>query len=234
MNDSGDSIHAQNAGWTFAGKVPEKFDEHVSKSVPMYHQGHDLVVKLSDYFLSNGSFCYDLGCSTGTLTKNIAQRNNHKKIQVIGIDSEADMINFAKNNHDLKVEFYEANILDYDFEKADLMVAYYTIQFTKPRIRQIIFDRIFESLNWGGAFILFEKVRAPDARFQDIMTSLYTDYKIDQGYTSDNIISKAQSLKGVLEPFSTNGNLELMSRAGFKDITSIMKYVCFEGFLAIK
>jgi tRNA (cmo5U34)-methyltransferase len=38
----------------------------------------------------------------------------------------------------------------------------------------------------------------------------------------------------VLEPFSTQGNLDMLKRAGFVDVMTIMKYVCFEGFLAIK
>jgi len=76
---------------------------------------------------------------------------------------------------------------------------------------------------------LFEKVRAPDARFQDMMTSLYNDFKLGKGYTSEEIINKAQSLRGILEPFSTEGNL-----GGFEDIMTIMKYVCFECYLAIK
>ena len=82
--------------------------------------------------------------------------------------------------------------------------------------------------------MLFEKVRAPDARFQVMMTGLYTDFKLDNGYTSEQIVAKTRSLKGVLEPFSTQGNMDLMKRAGFEDITSVMKYVCFEGTLAIK
>ena len=95
-------------------------------------------------------------------------------------------------------------------------------------------DGIYESLNWGGGFFLFEKTRAPDARFQDMMTSLYTEFKLDNNFNSDEIINKTQSLKGVLEPFSSKGNQELLNRAGFKDISSIFKYVCFEGVLAIK
>ena len=67
-----------------------------------------------------------------------------------------------------------------------------------------------------------------------MMTALYTDYKIDQGYNAEEIVSKTRSLKGVLEPFSTAGNLDLFKRAGFVDVMSIFKYVCFEGFLAIK
>jgi tRNA (cmo5U34)-methyltransferase len=65
-------------------------------------------------------------------------------------------------------------------------------------------------------------------------TAIYTDFKIEQGYNADEIVSKTRSLKGVLEPFSTQGNLELLKRAGFVDVMTIMKYVCFEGFLAIK
>ena len=83
-------------------------------------------------------------------------------------------------------------------------------------------------------FILFEKVRANDARFQDIFTTLYTDYKLSQGFTPEEILSKSRSLKGVLEPFSEQGNIDLLKRAGFVDITIVFKYICFEGFLAIK
>jgi tRNA (cmo5U34)-methyltransferase len=93
---------------------------------------------------------------------------------------------------------------------------------------------VYEALNWGGAFFCFEKVRGPDARFQDIMSAVYTDYKLEQGYTEEEIVGKARSLKGVLEPFSTEGNLGLMERCGFVDVMTIFKYACFEGFLAIK
>ena len=89
-------------------------------------------------------------------------------------------------------------------------------------------------MNWGGAFFLIEKVRGPDARFQDMLNQLYIDYKLKEGYSPDEILNKSKSLKGILEPFSTKGNLELLKRAGFKDITTIFKYAFFEGFLAIK
>jgi tRNA (cmo5U34)-methyltransferase len=66
------------------------------------------------------------------------------------------------------------------------------------------------------------------------MTSLYTDYKIRVGYTPGDIVAKSRSLKGILEPFSTQGNIDMLRRAGFVDINTIQKYICFEGFIAIK
>ena len=192
--------------------------------------------KLAIFFLSSNSICYDLGCSTGSLLNILSSRHCRKNIQWFGFDREEKMIEQAKINSDKSnhIHFVCKDLLDIEFEKSDLIIAYYTIQFIKPSNRQIILNRIYESLNWGGGFLFFEKVRAPDARFQDMMQNLYIDYKKDQGYQLDQILAKSRSLKGILEPFSTKGNYDLLSRAGFIDYMTIIKYICFEGFLAIK
>jgi tRNA (cmo5U34)-methyltransferase len=232
----GDSLEAENARWTFGGGVPEHFDEHVARSVPHYRDSHDLIVSLSDFFLLNGGLVYDLGCSTGSLSRKIALRAAGRGVRLVGIDREPEMVEAARHNcRDLhNVEIQEGSIVEFSFEPADMIVSVYTMQFVPPRHRQQLFDKIYAALNWGGGFFLFEKVRAPDARFQDMMTSQYADYKRSQGFDDVEIANKARSLKGVLEPFSTRGNLDLLARAGFVDVMTVFKYVCFEGFLAIK
>lgn len=236
MSEVGDTIAVANARWTFGGSVAETFDSHVSRSVPQYRQGHEIVVALSDFFIGSGSRVYELGCSTGELTRQIAEANRDRHVSIIGLEIEPAMVEVAKGKTvDFpRVEIREANIIEAELEPADLIVAYYTIQFVRPAVRQLLFDKIYNSLNWGGGFLLFEKVRAPDARFQDMMSSLYMDFKLQQGYSEQEIVNKSRSLKGVLEPFSTQGNLNLMNRAGFVDIMTVFKHLCFEGFLAIK
>lgn len=233
----GNKIEAQNAGWTFGGDVADTFVDHIRQSVPMYVEGHDLVCQFSDYFVSNKSVCYEIGTSTGELLKKLALHSKSKPgARWVGIDPEKPMIDKAKK-HCAGVENIELHVDDvrtFDFEPSDLIVSYYTMQFTPPKHRQEIFTKIYNSLNWGGAFIMFEKVRAPDARFQDICSSLYNDFKVRQGFSAEEILAKTRSLKGVLEPFSTEGNLGLLRRAGFVDMMSICKYISFEGFLAIK
>lgn len=233
----GENILAKEAAWNFSGNVPETFVSHIRKSVPFYDEGHDLICKLSDYFIKNNSLCYDLGTSTGALINKLAKQHEHRPgVRWIGIDSEGSMIKQAKKEAKttLNIEFVCDNISLYPYEKSDFITSYYTIQFTPESTRQETFNKIYESLNWGGAFVCFEKVRACDARFQDMMQALYVDHKLDQGYTPDEIVYKAKSLKGVLDPFSTQGNLDLFKRAGFVDIMSVYKYICFEGFIAIK
>lgn len=235
----GDGIRAKNARWSFGGNVPASFDDHVSKSVPRYADGHDLVVEVSDFFVKEDSICYELGCSTGALIRKLAARHR-PSVKWVGLDVESAMIEqaqkvTAENHSDLKnIEFAVGDINSWPYDKTDFIVAYYVVQFVPPRLRQELLSKVYESLNWGGAFLMFEKVRGADARFQDILTTMYIDYKLKQGYDAEQIVHKTRSLKGVLEPFSTAGNLDLLRRAGFVDVMSIFKHICFEGFLCIK
>jgi tRNA (cmo5U34)-methyltransferase len=237
MKSVGDNIRADRASWTFGGNIADSFDNHVSKSVPMYNEGHSLICGISDFFIKNDSVVYEFGSSTGALVSKLANHNKAKKeASFIGVDIEQGMIDFAKNrNKDIpNLEFICDDALTMDMQDSDFIVAYYTVQFIRPSLRQELINKIYQKLKWGGAFVLFEKVRGADARFQDILSMLYNEYKISQGYSPDDIWAKSISLKGVLEPFSSQANIDMLKRSGFGDINTIQKYLCFEGFLAIK
>jgi tRNA (cmo5U34)-methyltransferase len=239
MANVGDDIQADHGNWKFSGETTKSFDAHVERSIPLYLEGHNLICDISDFFIKPDSVAYEIGCATGTLTLKLAEHNKVKsEARFIGVDIEPDMIAAAEEKQkeipDLNVNFVATDAVTMDMEPADLIVCYYTIQFIRPSIRQAFIQKLFKTLNWGGALLLFEKVRGADARFQDILTSLYTDYKLRMNYSAEDIISKSRSLKGILEPFSTQGNIDLLKRAGFDDINTVQKYLCFEGFLAIK
>ena len=233
----GHDIETKRASWSFDGSVADTFVDHVRQSVPMYDAGHDLVCSISDYFVRDDSTCYEIGTSTGELLRKLATHHPRKpQVSWIGIDPVEPMVEKARAHcADVpNIEIICDDAVTANYEKADLFVSYYCVQFVQPRHRQELMNRIYERLHWGGAFVLFEKVRGPDARFQDMSVALYNDFKAKNGFSADEILNKTTSLKGVLEPFSTEGNLGLLRRAGFTDIMSVMKWVCFEGFLAIK
>ena len=232
----GDDIVAENGGWDFDG-IAESFTEHARKSIPFYDEGHDLICRYSDFFVTTNSVVYDIGTSTGVLAKKLSDWNGAKSgVRVTGIDSAPSMIEYCQGQYPAQdnLRFVCDDAVTFGYEKASLFTSYYVVQFIHPHVRQTLIDRIFERLHWGGALLMFEKVRGPDARFQDYAMQIYTEHKAERGYAADEILGKSRSLKGVLEPFSTNGNLELLQRAGFKDVMTVMKWVCFEGFLAIK
>ena len=230
------NIQAENAGWSFEN-IADDFDEHVRKSVPLYDDGHDLVCKLSDFFMPPSATVVEIGTATGVLAEKFLNHNSRRSdISYIGIDCVESMLEKARERcaGDERVLFKNDDIVTGSLDKSTMIISYYTMQFIHPRFRQDVYNKIYEALEWGGAFVLFEKVRAPDARFQDITAQLYIEFKLDQGFTDTEILGKQRSLKGVQEPFSTQGNLDMLKRAGFVDMMTIMKSICFEGILTIK
>tara|TARA_B100000029_G_scaffold195241_1_gene193365 strand:- start:2312 stop:3010 length:699 start_codon:yes stop_codon:yes gene_type:complete len=229
-------INLKNANWTFNKKIVKYFDEHIQSSIPLYNWTHVLGLKISDFFLPNNSKMIDLGCSTGTFIHALSDRHKDKKINFIGIDEQQSMIDFSKKKLKGKknIKFFKQNINNANLKNSNFITSFYTIQFIHPSLRQKLFNKIYKSLDWGGGFLFFEKVRASDARFQDMFSQIYLEYKEDRNFTAKEIIDKSKSLKGVMEPFSSKANLELVKRAGFVDYITVYKFLCFEGFLAIK
>ena len=233
----GDNIIAKEGSWVFSGDVPKKFLEHIKRSVPYYNEGHDLICKLSEFFIKDNTICYDLGCSTAALTGKLAKHHAllHHAL-FVGIDVEQNMIEQARKDvaSQASIELIVDNIATHPYKRSDLMVAYYTLQFIPPRFRQDVINAIYAALTPGGGFIVFEKIKDPDEKIQDMMEKLYVDFKLSQNFTPAQIAAKARSLKGVLQPLSCAENLNMLKKAGFAHTATIFKHICFEGYLAIK
>jgi len=230
------SLIQERSSWNFRN-ISDHFDNHIAASVPLYHESKHLSSCFTDYLIKTNSTVIDIGCSTGSFLKSISARHPSKSdLRMIGIDCESSMIEKClEDNKDSRIEYLCEDIINYDFgDSIQLISSFYTIQFIHPRFRQILVDKIYNSLDWGGAFIWAEKVRATDARFQDWITDLYHEFKSDNGFADEEIRNKQLSLRGVMEPFSTAENRNILNRAGFKDVLCISKYLCFETLLAVK
>lgn len=229
-------VMAEPCHWSF-DKVVDRFEEHIEQSVPNYRAGHELICRYADFFLRDDSLVYEIGCSTGAMARRFLDWNGPRpNLRYVGLDLSQQMVESARqtSGEDNRDTYLFDDAVTFEFEPCTIVIAYYSFQFIHPAYRQTLFDKVYRALEWGGALFLFEKVRGPDARFQDYAMQVYNDIKQANGFTEEEILNKSRSLKGVLEPFSTDGNMGLMTRAGFVDVASIYKWVCFEGWVAIK
>lgn len=235
MSDKSNKLLYNKPGeWSFGENTPKTFDNHILKSVPGYKLMQEISTYASDTFVSKGSKVLDIGCSSGAYLESVLDRHSHLGLNLKGIDIEKDMIKFAKSKRSKKIKFIHQNFFDHKEVGYDIVNSSFTCQFIKPRFRQNFIDKVFNSLNWGGCFLLSEKTRGYDARFQDILNSILWEWKLNQGFSGQEIFDKWRSIKGIMEPFSTEGNLELLKRSGFKDIDIIWSSGPFKTFIAIK
>ncbi|MFE9454684.1 methyltransferase domain-containing protein [Streptomyces sp. NPDC006739] len=232
----GDNIELKSPRWSFSGNTADHFDEHVSRSIPGYEAGHEIIAQLSDFFITPGSRVAEIGCSTAALTAKLAARHREADAKFLGIDIVPEMVAQARQRcmglPNVNIELGDA--LRVDYSDCSLVIMYYTLQFVPTWKRPALIKRICTEMLPGGALILFEKARSPEARMQDMFNQCYEEYKQNQGFTAEEILGKSRSLRSVLEPFTTEENMRLLSEAGFSSPQLVQKQLVFEGIIGVK
>ncbi|HSG06100.1 MAG TPA: hypothetical protein VLB09_06850, partial [Nitrospiria bacterium] len=116
----------------------------------------------------------------------------------------------------------------------NFMTALFTLQFLTLAERRLLLARINEALIEGGGLIIVEKVCAEYSSFEGIWNELHWDFKRRQGLTPEQILEKANSIRGVLNPLTINENLEILTQTGFDRVEVFFKWYNWAGFVAVK
>jgi tRNA (cmo5U34)-methyltransferase len=232
----GDEIAPDHRRWTFGRGTPARFDDHVGKSVPGYHDGHALVEELSDFFVGAGGRVIEVGCSTGTLIGRLAARHEGAPLEFLGVDVVAEMVELARercqDRSNVNIEVVDGARVDYS--DACFVVMYYTMQFIPAYQRGVLLTRMCREMRPGGALVLFEKTRLPNGPLQDLCNQIYETFKLERGFSADEVLGKTRSLRGILEPFTSAENAGLLRAAGFGEPHVLYRHLAFEGMLAVK
>ena len=110
---------------------------------------------------------FDIGSTSGSFIHSLYERHKNKEINFSGIEISSSMFEQASLRYP-KINFINQDARDCDLNNASFITSYYTIQFINPQFRQELLNKIYNSLNWGGALLLFEKVRAQTLDFKII------------------------------------------------------------------
>ncbi len=219
----------------FDEEVTRVFDDMISRSVP----GYDLLLRLialyADIFVSDNSQMYDLGCSTGVVSRVIAQQVIQRDCVIHAIDNSPAMIDSCRERHaELDIQWQCSDIEAVGIDNASMVVLNLTLQFIKPEQRQDLIDRIYHGLMPGGILVLSEKVRFHEQDQQQTMTELYQAFKKLQGYSDLEISQKRTALEQVLIPDSPEQHLQRLQQSGFDEILECFRGLNFISYLAIK
>jgi tRNA (cmo5U34)-methyltransferase len=133
------------------------------------------------------------------------------------------------------VRFIHKSVMDIEFAPPpNFVISLYTLQFLTLTERRQLLTRINSELVEGGALLVAEKTRAENSFFEDVWLELHWDFKRRQGLTPEQILEKANSLRGVLNPLTTEENVDLLFQTGFSRVEVFFKWYNWTGFLALK
>jgi tRNA (cmo5U34)-methyltransferase len=211
----------------------------VTRSVPGYYDMQQLTARFAQRVCQPGSLIYDFGCSSGTSIAFI-KRSINFPISFIGIDSSPEMIEKCRNKLAglglaEGVELRVADICTIDLiHKASLSIFNLTLQFLSPNKRIDVLKKICDNTEPGGAIIISEKVTSSQPELQNTIQQLHWNFKREAGYSELEIARKRDSLEDVLTPLKAEENLDLIRRAGFKEVEILYKNLNFAVFIGIK
>lgn len=229
-----------NHKFTFGQGKTENFDEHIKKSIRGYDNLLQDVVNLSQYFVDQHTTVVDIGCSTGKLLQEIIAKNSID-CDYVGVEIEKSFSDaliktrkqVTKARPSTCLKFTEGDIRDYEFENCSLITSLFTLQFLPVKNRAEIIKKIYKGLNKGGCFIFAEKIVCNDARFQEMLTFNYYDYK-SVHFTADEILDKEKKLRSMLKPNTWEEINQMLKDAGFQMIQPFWMNHMFVGGVAIK
>lgn len=200
--------NGDDGSWTF-GAIGRDFDEHVRRHLPGYEDIQRLAVSAAMWNVYEGARVLDVGCATGQTLSLLAGRSPNA-FNGVGIDVEPAMVQQAverfrpvnEREGDTRLEaLREDAALWRPDKKADVTISLFGLQFIPTPRRWDALANIREGMAPGGLFILAEKTMPTSARGADLHSGLYSDWKLTNGVSADEVVAKWSAIRGQLLPW---------------------------------
>lgn len=248
MSDHKDTLYSNELDnvkpFAFNQQVADVFSDMISRSVPSYQPILKLLPTLVKSFYMPGCNYYDLGCSLGAglhaIAYGLSQVVNKKQtsLNLIGLDTSDAMLCKAQTQlpsiDGIHFSLENANILDYNYNNAAMVLLNFTLQFLPVEHRTSLLKTLYQSLAPGGALLLSEKVCFDDSVTNQLLIDIHHQYKADQGYSKLEIAQKRDAIENVLIPETLDHHLQRLKKAGFTLVTPCLQNLQFVSILAVK
>jgi tRNA (cmo5U34)-methyltransferase len=214
----------------------DEFKDHISRSIPNYRGMRDMIPSIASNFLVSNSNIYDIGCSAGDLLQELEEsfRHVHDDLSYVGYDIAENLL--PDKGYFPNHSFFPRDVTEESLKlfNTSLIFSLFTLQFIPLSKRIKLIQKIYDSLDKRGAFIVCEKIYANSSFTEDIFTFSNYDSKQVNGFDTDEILAKQKDLRGIMFPLTQGDNEKMFKEAGFQVIEVFFKSLNFIGWILIK
>jgi len=190
--------------WSFEGFAND-FDSHVREQPPWYELVTESVAYIARNYLPTYGLIYDIGCSTGNMSKALFPLIDERMGTILAIDNDESMVKAYQHNIIRnRVGVLQARAEEFDYEEFDVAIVFLTAMFLSVDTQAVFIDKLYDQLKVGGAIIIVDKTCEDDGYFSTVMKRLTMYWKLKNGAHSEDIINKELSLSGVQRPIDSD------------------------------
>ena len=191
--------------WTF-NDVPNGFDAHVRQQLPWYEFATRCVAFMARHYLpTRGGVLYDIGASTGNVTRALQPTIDDRRVRCISIEENESMAADFNGVGQLIVQ----PVQDVDIEEFDVAIIFLTMMFVPYSARADLMAKLKSKMRAGGAIIVVDKVADEGGYLGVVLRRMTLFWKSISGVPADDIVEKEISLAGVQRPAQREGKLFL-------------------------
>lgn len=210
------------------------YDNIIKDLIPYYEQMIDAMVSCIPFSTNDYFSIVDLGCGTGTISKNI--KDHFPNAQITCVDISQNMLDIAKNKLGNDVSYLNANFYDFEFpQKYDLIVSSLALHHLEDDNSKLEFyKKIYSSLEENGIFINIDVVLGSDNQIQDVYMKKWQEFML-KAVSKDEIENKwLPNYYAEDRPVSLINHFDMLEQSGFSVFDVIYKYFNFCVYLGEK
>jgi tRNA (cmo5U34)-methyltransferase len=186
-------------GWTFENaEIANAFDDHVREQLPWYDLATGLTAHLIRHYLPEGGTLYDIGASTGNITKAVAKVIDDRSATVYAIEPSAEM----RDRYQGKGELISDKAESHEYKSFDVAVLFLTLMFVPVERRGQLLEELQAKRKKGGCIIIFDKSEPQGGYLSTVLYRLTLAGKVATGATPTDIIKKELALSGCQRPYT--------------------------------
>lgn len=174
------------------------FNSHVREQLPFYEMLTNAVTMIVRNYLPENGLVYDIGASTGNITANIKDFAISRNAIVESVERSEEM---AKTWNGYGV-IHITDAKDFDYQEFDVCICFLVLMFLSIEEREKLLIKLKSKLKKGGVIIIVDKLLVDGGYFGTVMRRLTLDWKLKNGATPEQIITKELSLSGVQRPMT--------------------------------
>lgn len=190
--------------WSFEGFAND-FDSHVREQLPWYELVTESVAYIARNYLPTYGLIYDIGCSTGNMSKALFPLIDERTGTILAIDNDESMVKAYQHNIiRSRVGVFRARAEEFEYDKFDVAIVFLTAMFLSVDNQAVFIDKLYDQLKEGGAIIIVDKTCEEEGYFSTVMKRLTMYWKLKNGAHAEDIINKELSLSGVQRPIDSD------------------------------
>lgn len=240
----------------FDSEVTQVFENMALRSIPVYMEMHKLHTDmLSDYIhgLPRRKTAFkvmDIGASTGVFYKylslqlmgNFRSPPGHN-VECYALDNSEPMLDKLKENVPWVIS-ENVDITKWEPKEGvyDCVNCTYVLQFIKDSDKLKLISNIYKSLVPGGLLFMGQKDQLtrvrnysdPDEWLERNIDKQYVNFRMDNGYTKEEIAAKTEALRGSMWPLRHDKLLEMLSISNFRHVLETTRWLNFSSLVAMK